>query len=121
MNAEGDLVRRRDSRPGGAANRTTRTAERDIRGIGGPNTGLGCLTGPRGRCIVALNPRNEWRIPHHQKPEKHCYINNLNRGGEGGIRTHEGLLTLTPLAGERLQPLGHLSAGGQLSLKRSYR
>ncbi len=31
-------------------------------------------------------------------------------GGEGGIRTHEGRLTLTPLAGERLQPLGHLSA-----------
>jgi hypothetical protein len=31
-------------------------------------------------------------------------------GGWGGIRTHEGLLTLTPLAGERLQPLGHLSA-----------
>ena len=30
-------------------------------------------------------------------------------GGEGGIRTHDGLLTHTPLAGERLQPLGHLS------------
>jgi hypothetical protein len=32
-------------------------------------------------------------------------------GGWGGIRTHEGLLTLTPLAGERLQPLGHPSKG----------
>ena len=33
---------------------------------------------------------------------------NVN-GGEGGIRTLDGLLTHTPLAGERLQPLGHLS------------
>ena len=32
-------------------------------------------------------------------------------GGERGIRTLEGLLTLTPLAGVRLRPLGHLSAG----------
>ncbi len=31
-------------------------------------------------------------------------------GGEGGIRTLDGLSTHTPLAGERLQPLGHLSA-----------
>ena len=30
-------------------------------------------------------------------------------GGERGIRTLEGLLTLTPLAGARLRPLGHLS------------
>ena len=30
-------------------------------------------------------------------------------GGEGGIRTLDTLLTHTPLAGERLQPLGHLS------------
>ena len=30
-------------------------------------------------------------------------------GGEDGIRTHEKLLTSTPLAGERLRPLGHLS------------
>ena len=33
-------------------------------------------------------------------------------GGERGIRTLDGLLTHTPLAGERLQPLGHLSVGG---------
>ncbi len=31
-------------------------------------------------------------------------------GGEDGIRTHETLLGPTPLAGERLRPLGHLSA-----------
>src|ERR1700681_4426382 len=30
-------------------------------------------------------------------------------GGERRIRTLEGLLTLTPLAGVRLRPLGHLS------------
>jgi hypothetical protein len=30
-------------------------------------------------------------------------------GGERGIRTLDGLLTHTPLAGERLRPLGHLS------------
>lgn len=33
-------------------------------------------------------------------------------GGEGGIRTPEELLTPTPLAGEHLRPLGHLSAEG---------
>ena len=32
-------------------------------------------------------------------------------GGEGGIRTLDELLTHTPLAGERLRPLGHLSGG----------
>src|ERR1700676_2229354 len=33
----------------------------------------------------------------------------LSSGGEGGIRTLDGLLTHTPLAGARLRPLGHLS------------
>ena len=33
----------------------------------------------------------------------------LKYGGERGIRTLDTLLTYTPLAGERLQPLGHLS------------
>jgi hypothetical protein len=83
--AEGDLVTGRDAHRGGAANRTTRTAERDIRVIGGPHTGLGCLTGPRGRCTVALNPRNESRIPHCRKPEKHCNIKGLSRGGAGSL------------------------------------
>ena len=32
-------------------------------------------------------------------------------GGERGIRTLDRGLTYTPLAGERLQPLGHLSGG----------
>jgi hypothetical protein len=34
----------------------------------------------------------------------------LESGGERGIRTLDGLLTHTPLAGARLRPLGHLSA-----------
>ena len=33
----------------------------------------------------------------------------IKYGGERGIRTLDELLTHTPLAGERLQPLGHLS------------
>lgn len=33
----------------------------------------------------------------------------LGNGGEEGIRTLDTLLTYTPLAGERLRPLGHLS------------
>ena len=39
----------------------------------------------------------------------HNQLGTLKDGGEGGIRTHDGRLTHTPLAGERLQPLGHLS------------
>ena len=33
----------------------------------------------------------------------------IQNGGEGGIRTRDTLLGYTPLAGERLRPLGHLS------------
>src|SRR5690606_30531625 len=36
-------------------------------------------------------------------------LKNRPSGGEDGIRTHETLLRSTPLAGERLRPLGHLS------------
>ena len=36
-------------------------------------------------------------------------------GGEGGIRTLDTLLTYTPLAGERLQPLGHFTYSYQLA------
>ncbi len=35
----------------------------------------------------------------------------LMNGGEEEIRTLESLLSPTPLAGERLRPLGHLSKG----------
>ncbi len=33
-------------------------------------------------------------------------------GGDEGIRTLDTLLGYTPLAGERLRPLGHVSAAG---------
>ena len=36
-------------------------------------------------------------------------------GGQDGIRTHETLLGPTPLAGERLRPLGHLPTAGYLA------
>jgi hypothetical protein len=39
-------------------------------------------------------------------------------GGEEGIRTLEKLLTSTPLAGERLRPLGHLSGGSPVKKSR---
>ena len=41
------------------------------------------------------------------------HISGLKYGGEGGIRTLDGLLTHTPLAGARLRPLGHLSVRAQ--------
>lgn len=37
------------------------------------------------------------------------YVKALFSGGERGIRTLDALLAHTPLAGERLRPLGHLS------------
>ncbi len=36
-------------------------------------------------------------------------IERISRGGEEGIRTLDTLMRYTPLAGERLRPLGHLS------------
>ena len=38
-------------------------------------------------------------------------------GGDEGIRTLDGLMTHTPLAGERLRPLGHVSVGGISELR----
>ena len=38
-------------------------------------------------------------------------------GGERGIRTLDRGLTYTPLAGERLQPLGHLSGAAHCNVK----
>ena len=45
------------------------------------------------------------------KPERGERLRD-GRGGEEGIRTLDGLLAHTPLAGERLRPLGHLSTIG---------
>ena len=38
-------------------------------------------------------------------------------GGDEGIRTLDGLMTHTPLAGERLQPLGHVSVGASSDVR----
>jgi integrase len=45
----------------------------------------------------------------HRQGRAKCSKTRGITGGERGIRTLEGLLTLTPLAGVRLRPLGHLS------------
>src|SRR6185312_11939544 len=52
--------------------------------------------------------------PEHPRPGVTCGTKRKNTGGERGIRTLEGLLTLTPLAGVRLRPLGHLSVLGKM-------
>ena len=46
-----------------------------------------------------------WILQHKKGPLGPFF----NNGGEGGIRTLDTRLTYTPLAGERLQPLGHFS------------
>ena len=40
-------------------------------------------------------------------------MTHLLNGGEGGIRTLDTGLGYTPLAGERLRPLGHLTTTGR--------
>lgn len=40
------------------------------------------------------------------------WVRNKKNGGERGIRTLDRVLPYTPLAGARLQPLGHLTAIG---------
>ena len=47
------------------------------------------------------------KLNHKKNPAQKC--EGLIYGGERGIRTLDTLSTYTPLAGERLQPLGHLS------------
>ena len=45
-------------------------------------------------------------------------ITKKGNGGDEGIRTLDELLAHTPLAGERLRPLGHVSVGGTSELRR---
>ena len=47
--------------------------------------------------------------PSHRRGEQSEMARDIESGGEDGSRTHEALLEPTPLAGERLRPLGHLS------------
>ena len=63
----------------------------------------------RGRFNIAT--ASVTAICHQNATSKFLGIDFVRKfGGERGIRTLEGLLTLTPLAGVRLRPLGHLSA-----------
>ena len=48
------------------------------------------------------------RVLYPAELRAHCFIFKFC-GGERGIRTLEGVLALTPLAGERFRPLSHLS------------
>src|ERR1700737_1368546 len=73
----------------------------------------------RRRCASArrtfgLNPRSFGQMKLGKGPEVPFLI---SYGGEGGIRTLDGLLTHTPLAGARLRPLGHLSGRGTLPIR----
>ena len=68
---------------------------------GGVRTKFSREPGSRSEKVLSVLPSSsEWRSENQGKV-----------GGERGIRTLEGLLTLTPLAGVRLRPLGHLSGG----------
>ncbi len=60
----------------------------------------------------ALSPL---RRPHPCRPKP--TTGHRPYGGEGGIRTLDGLLTHTPLAGARLRPLGHLSRRATARIK----
>src|SRR2546430_4767283 len=69
------------------------------------------LLNVRGRFNIAT--ASVTAICHQNATSKFLGIDFVRKfGGERGIRTLEGLLTLTPLAGVRLRPLGHLSAPG---------
>ena len=43
------------------------------------------------------------------KKTSSTFVPTISYGRQDGIRTHGGPDPVTPLAGERLQPLGHLS------------
>ena len=58
---------------------------------------------------IGSNHRVLIKPPTPSKPKKDPNRSFLDFGGEGGIRTLDTRLTYTPLAGERLQPLGHFS------------
>ena len=57
--------------------------------------------------IDKLQPLNLRGLSYVLSNYTESYIKDI--GGEGGIRTLDTLLTYTPLAGERLQPLGHFT------------
>jgi hypothetical protein len=100
-------------------------AARSVRGALSPQGGLTLAMAAKERLSRAIVPRLEpGRDIPTGVPQNRLYslrrmlLEQVGRvrnptiaaiGGERGIRTLDGLLTHTPLAGERLQPLGHLS------------
>ena len=75
--------------------------------------------GPRWGPFVFFGAPGEIRTPDRPVRSRVLYPAELRAhffnykfsGGERGIRTLEGVLALTPLAGERFRPLSHLSIG----------
>ena len=66
--------------------------------------------------LVYISGSNPVSETEQKSPHKGGF---LCSGGERGIRTLEGLLTLTPLAGERFRPLSHLSGGADFSCRQA--
>ena len=66
--------------------------------------------------LVYISGSNPVSEAEQKSPHKGGF---LCSGGERGIRTLEGLLTLTPLAGERFRPLSHLSGGADSSRRQA--
>ncbi len=58
---------------------------------------------------VLSNPARDLTLLTHHKKSPASTMRGTIYGGERGIRTLDTLLTYTPLAGARLQPLGHFS------------
>ena len=57
---------------------------------------------------------NEYLHMSHKQKARYNRAFSVLTGGEGGIRTLDTLLTYTPLAGARLQPLGHFSVRSEM-------
>ena len=77
------------------------------RGRSRPSMAFAAPAHPRAMGFVTLYSGSNQNFD--QIKQRGLYAPFVLSGGERGIRTLDGLLTHTPLAGERLQPLGHLS------------
>ena len=81
---------------------------------------LGLLADGKSTLIIMVRPERfelptSWFVA--RRSIQLSYGRTLTKtGGERGIRTLDGLLTHTPLAGARLRPLGHLSGARYLPL-----
>src|SRR5579872_7029211 len=103
--------------PGGPVERGESEVSGGERGIASARR-----AGARPRLVPAGPPSPSQKAPcHPSHPERSSNLlggpveggESEVSGGERGIRTLDGLLTHTPLAGVRLRPLGHLSVRPQ--------